>query len=257
MQDELSMAAGLARRELYAFISFATADPATREKRLNDLTTNAILNCALELIRDDAEFHPATLGPGEIDPAQFTLHLPSELESAIRQDYEAVFGYCASKSCPPYETEYCALKDIHFRTQQMADVAGFYCAFGLRPSSKVHDRLDHVSLETEFMAILITRQIRAAHENLSAEAAEICYEAQRTFFRDHLGWWLPAFGARLMSEATGFYRTLGQLIRAFVPAERAIFGLPPATEMPMAEAHPPEEMTCANNCFSIPNSGFQ
>ena len=249
MRDELSTARSLARRELYAFISIATADPATREKRLDDVTTNAILNCALELIHDDAQFHPASLGPGEIDPAQLTLRLPQQLETIIGREYEAVFGYCASKSCPPYETEYCALKDIHFRSQQMADIAGFYRAFGLKPSSNVHDRADHISREAEFMAILIARQLHAADQKLGAEAFEVCHEAQRAFLRDHLGWWLPAFGARLMNEARGFYVVLGQLICAFVPAERAILGLPPISQMPIAETHPPEEMICANDCL--------
>ena len=248
MQDELSMVRDLARRELYAFISIATADPAMLERRLHDVTTNAILNCALELIHDDAGFHPASLGLGEIDPAQFTLRLLPQLETAMVREYEAVFGYCASKNCPPYETEYCALKDIHFRSQQMADVAGFYRAFGLKPSAKVHDRFDHVSLEAEFMAILITRQLHALHQNLCAETVEVCSEAQRTFFRDHLGWWLPAFGVRLMNEASAFYKVVGQFICAFIPAERAILGLPPITRMPFAETHPHEEMTCANDC---------
>ena len=222
MQDELRIVRDLARRELYAFISIATSDPATREKRLDDATANAILNCSLELIHDDAQFHPASLGPGEIDPARHMIRLPHEMETTIVREYEAVFGYCASKSCPPYETEYCAQKDIHFRSQQMADIAGFYRAFGLTPSSKVHDRLDHVSLEAEFMAILITRQLHALDQKLGDEAVEVCYEAQRMFFRDHLGWWLPAFGVRLMNEASGFYKILGQLICAFMPAERAI-----------------------------------
>ena len=248
MQDELAMVRDLARRELYAFISIATADPAARENRLDDLTTTAVLNCALELIHDDAQFHPASLGPDEIDPARLTLRLPGRLETAIHQEYEAVFGYCSSKNCPPYETEYCALKDIHFRSQQMADVAGFYRVFGLKPSSKVHDRLDHISLETEFMAILITRQLHALHQDLCAEAAEVCYEAQRAFFKDHLGWWLPAFGVRLMKEASGFYKIFGKLICAFIPAERAFFGLPPMTRIPVAEPHLHEEMECASNC---------
>ena len=33
-----------------------------------------------------------------------------------------------------------------------------------------------------------------------------------------------------MSEATGFYKLLGQIIRTLVPAERAILGLPPMTD---------------------------
>ena len=234
----------IARRNIYAFISIATADPASREKHLDDVTTQPILNCALDLIREDWEFHPASLGAGEIHPTKLRLRFPAQIETSIEAEYAPVFGLCASKDCPPYETEYCALKDITFRSQQMADVAGFYEAFGLRTSSQAHERADHVSLETEFMAVLITRQLRAVQAKLPPEAVDVCREAQRKFFADNLVWWLPAFGLNLMRHASGFYMALGQLICAFNPAERAIFGLQPFAHMPPAETHPPDEMVC-------------
>ncbi len=244
MSGESNIARDVARRELYAFISVATADPASREKHLDNAATQTILNCALELVREDSEFHPASLGPGEISPAELRLRLPAHLEASIEVEYTSVFGNCASKDCPPYETEYCPLKDITFRSQHMADVAGFYNAFGLRPSSKPPERVDHVSLETEFMSILINRQLHAVEKALPIEAVEVCREAQRRFFKDHLAWWLPAFGVNLIKHATGFYMVLGQLICAFVPAERAILGLPPIIRMPSTETHPQEEMLC-------------
>ena len=244
MNGHSNIARDVVRRELYAFISIATADPASRERRLDNVTNQTILNCAIELVREDSEFHPASLGPGEINPAELRLRLPARLEASIEAEYAAVFGYCASKDCPPYETEYCPLKDITFRSQQMADVAGFYNAFGLRPSPKPPERVDHVSLETEFMSILITRQLHAAREGLPIEAVQVCREAQRQFFKDHLGWWLPAFGVNLMKHASGFYMVLGQLICGFAPAERAILSLPPITGMPSVETYPEEEMRC-------------
>lgn len=244
MDNELNMALDIARRDIYAFISIATADPASREKHLDDATTAAILNSALELIREDSVFHPASLGPGEIHPAELRLRFPAQMEASIEAGYAPVFGLCASKDCPPYETEYCGLKDITFRSQQMADVAGFYHAFGLRISPQAHERVDHVSLETEFMSVLITRQLHAVHETLPLETVDVCREAQRTFFKDHLVWWLPAFGFRLTKHPSEFYMVLGQLICAFVPAERAILGLQPVTHMPSAETRPSEEMMC-------------
>lgn len=244
MQDESIRARDLARRELYAFISMATADPATREKRLEDATAHSIVNAALELIRDDVEFHPASLGPGEIDPAGLTVRLPSQVGLAIEREYAAVFGYCTSRNCPPYEMEFCPQKDIHYRNQQLADVAGFYTAFGLKASPKVHDRLDHISLEAEFMSVLITRELYALENGFSAEAAKVCHDAQRTFFKDHLAGWLPAFGQTLMNQASDFYVALGKIICAFVPAERAILGVPPVDQIPKAKTYPQEEMTC-------------
>ena len=244
MNNDLVTVHDLARRDIYAFISVATTDPASREKHLDDVMTPAILNGALELIREDSEFHPASLGPGEINPAELKLRLPAQMEASIEAGYASVFGHCASKDCPPYETEYCGLKDIAFRSQQMADVAGFYNAFGLRISPQANERVDHVSLETEFMSVLITRQLHAVQGNLPLEAEHVCREAQRMFFKDHLAWWLPAFGRRLTKSGSGFYMMLGQLICAFVPAERAILGLQPVSQMPSAEDLPSEEMMC-------------
>ncbi len=238
----------MARREIYASISFAMADPVARDKEVRTGRWPDMLNCAIAFVGEDAAFHPADLGPGEIDPASAGPAFPLGLAEAIAKEYPAVFGYCTSKNCPPYETEYCALKDVHYRTQKMADVAGFYRAFGLQPSPAVHDRLDHIALETEFMAVLIARELFALQQKLGTDAVEVCRQAQRQFFRDHLVWWLPRFGRTLMDQSSETYRLFGTLICLFVPAERAILGLPPVPRLPSPEIDPPEEMTCDQTC---------
>ena len=42
----------------------------------------------------------------------------------------------------------------------LADIAGFYGAFGLDRSPSAHDRLDHLSFEAEFLEILIARELQ-------------------------------------------------------------------------------------------------
>ena len=78
------------------------------------------------------------------------------------------------------------------------------------------------------MSVLIEREVHAQMEELGLEPVQVCRDAQRGFFKEHLGWWLPAFGTVLTRRAgTGFYAALGNFLRAFVPAERAFFDLPP------------------------------
>lgn len=229
---EFDLAADLARRDLYLFISIAATppgDPACRA--IEDAKFRGIVGEAIAWIREDSAFHPSSLGPAEIHPSLLAPEFLLETHGSLADDYVTLFGHGISKDCPPYEIEYCANRDITYRSQQMADVAGFYRGFGLERSVEAHERVDHVSLETEFMAVLITRTMHAACEVHGDEQFHVCRDAQRNFFRDHLGWWLPIFGMVLAQHAgTGFYSAMGNFLRAFVPAERAILDLPPFAE---------------------------
>ena len=39
----------------------------------------------------------------------------------------------------------------------MGDIAGFYSAFGVQLSQDIHERLDHLSVELEFLHFLATK----------------------------------------------------------------------------------------------------
>ena len=125
----------------------------------------------------------------------------------LRAEYDRVFGLVVPKECPPYETEYHPTQETFVRSQQMADIAGFYRAFGIEPAQSSPERPDHLALELEFMAFLLTKKrLALAAVELDPEAAEqvsICDRAQRDFFRDHLAWWVPSFAAGLRRKAGG------------------------------------------------------
>jgi len=78
-------------------------------------------------------------------------------------------------------------------TPRLADVAGFYRAFGLEV---VDERPDHVVAQLEFMAMALLAEAEA-FEAGDAEAAEATSRAIRSFLRDHIGGWVDAWAARV------------------------------------------------------------
>lgn len=240
-------AADLARANLYRYLSLAPLPPADpRFALLRKPEFRAVVEEAWNWAREDPMFQPAELGPGELQPydVDSATLFPGDDEDAA---YLEAFGHSISKDCPPYETEYCANHDVTFRSQRLADVAGFYRAFGLDRSDNLRERVDHLSFEAEFAQILIARQLYAADQGLEEAHAEVCQAAQRRFFAEHLGWWLPAFGVQLEARTgSGFYKGLARFVRAFTAAERAVLGLPCFTELPVTQ---PDEYEPQGSCF--------
>lgn len=230
---EFDQATVLARRDLYVFVSIVgmpSDDSAVQA--LAQPEFQRCVHAAADLVRCDPSFHPARLGPGEVHPSLIPCDTLFESVTASPNEYSSLFGPGPAADCTPYETEYCPSRDVTYRSQQMADVAGYYRAFGLKRSDSAKERLDHVSLEAEFMSVLISREMYAVTEGLGQERIQVCREAQETFFRDHLGWWLPAFGATLERQSRSpFYALFGSFLRGFAAAERAVLGLEPFEEL--------------------------
>ncbi len=232
----LDEAVDLARGHVYAFLAAALADPVSRHFELAlDKKIQSVAMAAAELLADERE-------PHELDLMPVVRELAAPREEIARRHCE-VFGLLVAKTAPPYETEYCRSNLTFYRTQQLADIAGFYRAFGLEPNLEEPERQDHISVELEFMARVIQGELNAA----GPQQAEICRDAQKKFLADHLVWWAPAF-ARLLrrSASDGLYGALGAALAAFIAGERTTFGLGPADELaePQPEPDAPEEESC-------------
>lgn len=271
----------LARECVHRFLSAFATDPYTPGwERIQDQQGQALAVAAMDLIREWAEQNPTPRTFGELPPEALDLRpLVADLSKPLadlRAEHDRVFGLIAPKECPPYETEYHPPGQTFLRSQQTADVAGFYHAFGLQPGGASHERPDHIALELEFIALLLTKKRMAQGGHTveetgtgsdrpravpvpiseddsareSADRIEICDQALHNFVRDHLAWWVPAFAAGLRRKADhGPYHALSNVLAALIPVERAILGIAPPFQPVQPELiETPEEQSGCIGC---------
>jgi TorA maturation chaperone TorD len=127
----------------------------------------------------------------------------------------------------------------------LADIAGYYLAFGLRPAEGADERVDHAACECEFMDFLARKEAFAlaslrkdSDEAEAEERIDTIRMATRGFLRGHLGRFGCAFASLLMKEAAeGFHRALGALLYRLVTKECHRLGLPAGP--PALELRPP------------------
>jgi DMSO reductase family type II enzyme chaperone len=147
--------------------------------------------------------------------AEHRLHFDAIDLDDLQAEHRHVFGLTGSLC---YETEY-GLPHEYRQSQEMADIAGFYRAFGFENGGAIRERPDYLSTELEFMHTLTLKEVYAREAN-SQEHLEVCIDAQRKFLRDHLARWQPLFAKRLAQAAVdGVYAELTNLATAFVAAE--------------------------------------
>jgi len=120
--------------------------------------------------------------------------------------------------CPPYEGAY-GPAQMAGKAALLADVAGFYRAFGLEPAAGQPEVEDHVCAELEFMSVLALKEGWAIAES-QAEGLEVTLAAERAFLTDHLGRWSEVFAERVTAAAApGFHPAAATLLRAWLQAD--------------------------------------
>ncbi len=144
----------------------------------------------------------------------------------LEAEYIRTFTHGTPLEYPPYETQY-GNTQVFYQSQRLADIAGFYRAFGLEVSTTAKERLDHISVELEFMAFLTYKEAYARTHDGDV-AGELCRRAQQNFMTHHLGRFGPLFARRLRRKAgAGYYGAPAELLERFLEAEFAYLGVRP------------------------------
>jgi len=166
------------------------------------------------------------LGLDEFLPPEFDFSL-----AALQEEHRRAFGLTGSLC---YETEY-GLPDEFRQSQEMADIAGFYHAFGFRLGGSRHERPDHLATQLEFLYVLSLKEAVAEEKGIE-EHVEVCIEARKAFLRDHLGRWIDLLaegvkrGAALAVDRQPDgtpYTWLARLAAGFIKADAQSLGVTP------------------------------
>ena len=149
--------------------------------------------------------------------------------AALSASFWHLFGHTTRGLICACETEYGPDNGFH-QPQQLADIAGYYFAFGLHPVAATDTRADHIACECEFMDFLSRKQAHLLDRSDAgadvSETLEVTEIAERSFLREHIGRFGRAFAARVATEAgDGYFGALGRLLLAFVDAECARVGV--------------------------------
>lgn len=168
--------------------------------------------------------------------------------SDLQAEHRRVFSNVITLDCPPYETLF-GNDHVFAQSHVMGDIAGYYKAFGVELCKDIHERVDHLSVELEFMHFLAYKESYSrCHDG--ADKTDIVVEAQKKFVKNHVGRWVPLFCRMLAKKAeTGLFKLIADLTTDWMDCEVAFLGVTP---QPYAEAdyrpatfHAPEGQTYA------------
>ncbi len=262
LQSSIDLA--VARSFVHRFLAKAYEDPTPEGWQwLCDARTQASLRAAWDVVQRRTGVAPVSNFSELSNSEQISkdgdrrdacpTFSPDAFDS-FHSAYLAAFGHAARGQCPLNEIEYGDLKaDPLFQPHRLADLAAFYCAFGLEVAADADERQDHICLELEFLCVLAAKEAYALENQLDAEELALCRDAQKKFLREHLGRWTPAFARRLASTTPDpALRALAEFTRVFIELECARFAVNPGGEdlllRPVDEA---AETMCAS--CGIPN----
>lgn len=144
----------------------------------------------------------------------------------LHDEWVSLFGVEEGRTVSPYELTYLP-GPLMTNIRKLADLSGFYEAFGLEVNPRWNDRRDHLCYLLEFLATLSIREAYLRVEGDDRGVAIVC-DARCQFLEDHLGRWYWRFTDEVSQRTDGFYAVLADLLAAVVEDEIGRFELEPA-----------------------------
>lgn len=146
--------------------------------------------------------------------------------SDLQSEHRRVFSNVITLDCPPYETLF-GNDHVFAQSHVMGDISGFYKAFGVELSKDIHERLDHLSVEFEFMHFLAYKESYSrCHDG--AEKTQIVVDAQKKFVKNHIGRWVPLFCRMLAKKAdSGLFKLVADMTGDWMEFETVFLGVAP------------------------------
>lgn len=135
-----------------------------------------------------------------------------------------VFGPSVGSLHPPYSTEHDTAAPFR-KEQDLADIAGYYRAFGVALHDDLHERVDHMGVEADFLAFLAMKEAYALCEDGPHEVAIVRAAAAR-FAREIVAPAARSFAERLARAEGGLFAAAAALLCALVDDARAPGDIP-------------------------------
>jgi len=202
-----------ARARIYRFLAFLYHDeiPETLLQKMAEAPFQKSL-------REYLETCPlADLKPGIKNLGQYVRSTtPSQAYKSLAYEYADIFLNAGENPAFPYESIYESRDPLVMR-ESVFSVRRAYRKGGVHKSSDYKDLDDHIAVELEFLAYLITQG-----EKDPKRAADF-QKQQVDFLRDHLMGWVIEFCAVLSNSAqSAFYQGLAELTMSFLFHERML-----------------------------------
>ena len=204
------------RSALYGAVSALFADPESQkfELLLKPEIQGSVLDTCFQLESTLCGTDAGLSKPFQ----QIMAKLSANNLKKIQSEFVDVFGHTLSKQIAPYALEHLKNTDVFFRTQKLADLNGFYKAFGMEVESI--ERADHISTQTEFLSFLLLKERLAERDGLIEEMG-VCQDAFDQFQKDHFLDWAKMFAENLSTQVDGkFYPKAGKFLCSLIEFEK-------------------------------------
>lgn len=208
----------LATSQVYQFLSMCLFEP---EKNVMELLRNKDYMSEVESCLGET---------GNVELSEAFRNIRKELQDSnvdkLVKGYRDTFGSATvAMDCPPYEM-YFSGSQIYQQTQELADISGFYKAFGVEISrDDTTSRWDHIAVELEFLHFL-TYKLAYAIENHAEKEQESCLAAKKKFLNAHIGRWIKAFANAVEKKSpAAFYREVADMTNEFIHLDMKNLGV--------------------------------